>query len=150
GNPPLRIRLCTDQRSLKLHRLRWETLRVPDLGAPDKPERAKWLAVDKKTLFSRHLFSGDMRPVRLRPQSALTALIALANPTDVANYSAGNRPLSPIKVQDELATAEQGLQQLIKDRLIPEEAPGGKRVTLERLLEYLAKEPDVLYLVCHG
>jgi hypothetical protein len=147
---PLRVRLCTDQRSLKLHRLRWELLRVPDRTDPDNPDRANWLAINNSVLFSRHLFSGDMRPVRLRPQSALTALVAIADPTDVARYSAGNRPLSPIAVQDELATAEQGLQQLQKERLVPEAVPRGKRVTLERLLAALGREPDVLYLVCHG
>ena len=149
---PLRIRLCTDQRSLKLHRLRWETLRVPDLTDPENVAQANWLAVNKRTLFSRHLFSGDMRPVRLRPQSVLTALIAVANPTDVTRYAAGNRALSPIQVADELATAEHGLQKLRQERLVPEEAPGGKRVTLERLLDALHgdPEPDVLYLICHG
>jgi hypothetical protein len=147
---PLRVRLCTDQRSLKLHRLRWETLRVPNPGEPDNLDKADWLAVNKVTLFSRHLFSGDMRPVRLRAQSALTALIAVANPTDLGRYSAGNRPLAAINVKEELATAEIGLQALQKETLVPEEAAGGKRVTLKRLLEALRQEPDVLYLVCHG
>jgi hypothetical protein len=123
---------------------------VPDPAAPGDPDRANWLAVNRNVLFSRHLFSGDMRPVRLRPQSELTALIALANPTDVARYSSGGQPLSPVNVPDELATAEEGLRQLQKNRLVPEDAPGGKRVTLERLLEALGREPDVLYLVCHG
>jgi hypothetical protein len=147
---PLRVRLCTDQRSLKLHRLRWETIRVPNASNPENADQANWMAVNRNVLFSRHLFSGDMRPVRLRPQSSLSALIALANPTNVGSYSAGDRPLGSIKVQDELATAEQGLQQLQKQRLIPDESPGGKRVTLERLLDALRMEPDVLYLVCHG
>jgi hypothetical protein len=53
-------------------------------------------------------------------------------------------------VEDELATAEQGLRSLQQERLIPENVPGGKRVTLKRLLDALGSEPDVLYLVCHG
>jgi hypothetical protein len=145
GDAPLRIRLCTDQRSLALHHLRWETLRLPDRDHPDDPARADWLAVNQGVLFSRHLFSADMRPVRLRPQADLSALVAIANPTDAAKYD-----LPPIRVEDELATAEQGLQPLQKERLVAEDAPGGRRVTLKRLLEALRKEPDVLYLVCHG
>jgi hypothetical protein len=140
----LRVRLCTDQRSLKLHRLRWETLRVPAPGAPDDPTRARWLAAGGQFLFSRHLFSGDMRPVRLRPQSELSALVALASPTDPGTSWRG---LAPIDVAEVLSTADEGLGPLKKTHLVPE---GGRRVTLERLLTALRAEVDVLYLVCHG
>jgi hypothetical protein len=140
----LRVRLCTDQRSLKLHRLRWETLRVPNPDAPDDPTRARWLAADGKFLFSRHLFSGDMRPVRLRPRSELSALIAVASPTDLGTSW---RSLTPINVADELTIAGEGLGHLKKTHLVPE---AGRRVTLEGLLAALAAEVDVLYLVCHG
>jgi hypothetical protein len=152
GDTPLRVRLCTDQRSLDLHRLRWETLRFPDRDYPDDSEKADWLAVNQRVLFSRHLFSADMRPVRLRPKSDLTALIAVANPTDITKYWSwsGRKPLAPIQVEDELATAEHGLRSLRIERLVPDNTPGGQRVTLQRLLEALRQEPDVLYLVCHG
>jgi hypothetical protein len=150
----VRVRLCTDQRSLKLHRLHWEALRVP-VGPPpadpceDDPDGAVWLAADQKWIFSRHLFSGDMRSVRLRPRSALTALIAIASPTNMGRYrGSGGQPLTPIGVEEELDTAEHGLAHLQKERLIP--APDTGRVTLARLLEALRKEPDILYLVCHG
>jgi hypothetical protein len=140
----LRVRLCTDQRSLKLHRLRWETLRVPDPAAPDDPTRARWLAAGGQVLFSRHLFSGDMRPVHLRPQSELSALIAVASPTDLGTSW---RDLAPIDVAEVLGIADQGLASLKKTHLVPEE---GRRVTLERLLAALGAEADILYLVCHG
>src|SRR5262249_59929711 len=40
------------------------------------------------------------------------------------------------------------LNYLQKDQLIP--TPTAGRVTLQRLLNALRKEPDILYLVCHG
>ena len=152
GGSPFRLRLGMDQRSLKLHRLRWELLRVPDPAAPDDPKKAKWLAADKNVYFSRHLFSGDMRSVRLRPRSALSAAIVVASPTDIATYEDGaGRRLTPMDLTSpdgELAVAKHGLIGLaMPDPVTPAD---GNRVTLARLLATLGAEPDILYLVCHG
>src|SRR6267378_3723094 len=68
----LRLRLCLDRWSADLHALRWETL--------CDPETRRRLAVDDNILFSRHLGSFDMRPVRLRAKTDLRTLIAVANP----------------------------------------------------------------------
>src|SRR5262245_55739078 len=101
----LRVRLCTEQRSRDdLQRLRWELLHRPDPEAPGDPARAEWLITRPSLWFSRHLFSSDMRPVRLKRQAELTALIAIANPDDVGDWEAGGRPLAPIDVDKELET----------------------------------------------
>lgn len=143
----LRVRLCTDQRSRDdLHRLRWELLRRPHPDAPGEPDRADWLMVQPSLWFSRHLFSGDMRPVRLKPQSDLTALVAVASPTDLDRWQPGSRTIAPIDIEGELGTARQGLSPMERRELVP----GRERVTLARLLDALRAEPDVLYLVCHG
>jgi SIR2-like domain/CHAT domain len=143
----LRVRLCTDQRSRDdLHRLRWELLRRPDADAPDDPDRAEWLMVRPNLWFSRHLFSGDMRPVRLRRKAELTALVAVASPTNLDHWQPAGRPLAAIDIDGELKIARQGLGPIQREELIP----GAERVTLARLLDALRAEPDVLYLVCHG
>jgi hypothetical protein len=143
----LRVRLCADQRSRDdLQRLRWELLRRPDPEAPGDPARAEWLITQPSLWFSRHLFSSDMRPVRLKRQAKLTALIAIANPDDVGDWEAGGRPLAPIDVDKELETARQGLRPLERKELVP----GEGRVTLARLLGALREEPDIVYLACHG
>jgi hypothetical protein len=88
-----------------------------------------------------------MRPVRLKRQAELTALIAVASPTDVAEWDVGGRPLAPIDVEEELAIARQGLQALVRTELFPEDQ---RRVTFARLLAALREEPDIFYLACHG
>ena len=144
---PLRVRLCTDQRSRDdLHRLRWELLRRPHPEAPGEPARDDWLMVRPALWFSRHLFSGDMRPVRLKPQADLTALVAVASPTDLDQWQPKGRALAAIDIEAELETARNGLQPMVRKELVP----GRDRVTLARLLDALRAEPDILYLVCHG
>jgi hypothetical protein len=145
---PLRLRLCTDQRSRDaLQRLRWELLRRPDPASPDDPARSEWLMVQPNLWFSRHLFSGDMRPVRLRPQGDLTVLVAVASPTDTDRWRPGGQRLTVVDVAGELETARLGLGGMARRELVPNDQG---RVTLSRLLEALRSEPDVLYLVCHG
>jgi hypothetical protein len=144
---PLRLRICTDQRSRDdLHQLRWELLRRPHPDAPDDPARADWLIARPSLWFSRHLSSGDMRQVRLKQRTELDALIAVANPTDLAEWQQDGRPLAPIEVDEELQTARQGLRGIKLKELVA----GDQRVTVDRLLEALRDEPDVFYLVCHG
>lgn len=127
---PLRLRLFVSPGVPELHSLRWELLRDPDTDRP--------LASDQNLLFSRYIDSRDWRPVRLRPQSALRTLIAVANGNNLDAYQ-----LAPVDVateQQRIATALQGSQAETLS------AP----VTLNRLLDQLAEEIDVLYLVCHG
>ena len=145
---PLRLRLCTDQRSRDvLQRLRWELLRRPDPSAPNDLARSEWLMVQPSLWFSRHLFSGDMRPVRLRPRGDLTALVVVASPTDVERWRPGDQRLPAVDVAGELETARLGLGGMEREELV---ATDKSRVSLARLLDALRKEPDILYLVCHG
>ena len=75
---PLRVRLFVGESALELHSLRWETLRDPVDGS--------LLITHERFLFSRYLSSHDWRPVRLRPQGDLRALVVVANPSDLERY----------------------------------------------------------------
>lgn len=141
--PRLRIRLSLGPGAADLHALRWETLRDPQVGSP--------LLSDQRILFSRYLGSFDWRPVRLRPRAELRALIVIANPTDLDDYG-----LARVDVSAELRRAAEALQAgdgkpipvtaIVSD---PAADPPG-RATLERLLDGVRGEHDILYLVCHG
>ena len=69
----LRVRLLIDPSAHELHQLHWETLRDPQDGA--------LLFSGENIVFSRYLSSYDWRPIRLRPQADLKALIVVANPS---------------------------------------------------------------------
>jgi hypothetical protein len=134
----LRLRLCLDRLSADLHALRWETL--------CEPVTRRRLALDDNLLFSRHLGSFDMRPVRLRVKSDLRTLIAVANPVDLEEWNPGHRALHPIDVPGELRRARErlpGIRQI-------EELEGRPRVSLDAIVARLRDEYDIMYLVCHG
>jgi len=128
----LRLRLAIDPGTPELHGLRWETLRDPQDGG--------LLFTGENTVFSRYLSSLDWRPVRLRPQAALGALVVVANPAGLDRYN-----LAPVDVQGELARAKAGLGNM----RIAELASGGQ-ATLNNLIAKLRDGHDILYLVCHG
>ena len=92
----LRLRLLIGPSAPELHGLRWETLRDPEDDAP--------LLTGEHILFSRYLNSGDWRPVKLRPKGELRALVAVANPSDLAKYK-----LATVDVAGELERARAGL-----------------------------------------
>jgi hypothetical protein len=133
----LRLRLCIERWSSELHGLRWETLRDPQTG--------RSLLTDDNILFSRHLGSFDMRPVRLRSKTDLRALVAVANPSDLGDYRPGGRALAPIDVAAEVRRAREGL-----DGISVAELAGSPRVTLGAILDRLRDDYDILYLACHG
>lgn len=131
---PLRLRLLIGPGAAELHALHWETLRDPEADA--------LLSTGEQVYFSRYLSSADWRPVRLRPQGDLRALVVIANPADLAEYS-----LAPLDVAAELARAREGLDDLPLT-ILPD---AGRRATLNALLDALREEaPDILYLVAHG
>ena len=134
---PLRFRIFIGPSAPELHGLRWETLRDPQDGS--------YLVIGEHLLFSRYLSSLDWRPVGLRPQSELTALVAVANPEDVADWQPGGQPLAPLDVEGELARARAGLSGISVTSL----ASGGS-ASLERITTELREGADVLYLACHG
>ncbi len=125
----LRLRLLIGPSAPELHALRWELLRNPQDNSP--------LATNQNIVFSRYLASLDWRPVRLKSRGSLTALAAVANPSDLANSK-----LAPIKVEEELSLARAGLQGVEIN-----ECKG----SLNDLVAGLqARSVDILYLVCHG
>lgn len=149
----LRLRLLIESRAVELHSLRWETLCDPDDGSA--------LATREQVLFSRFLSSQDWRPVRLRPRDNLRALVAVASPRNVGQYSVerrglgppdgGGEPaaverrqLAPIDLAGEQARAKASLNTLIVSLV----EPGGASLT--GLINRLRDGYDILYLVCHG
>lgn len=129
---PLRLRLLIDPGTPELHALRWETLRDPHDGS--------LLFTGENILFSRYLSSLDWRPVRLRPQAELSALVMIANPANLDRYQ-----LAPVDVAGELARAKAGLGSIGMSEL----ASGGQ-ASLNNLIARLREGYDILYLVCHG
>ncbi len=128
----LRVRLFIDPSASELHSLRWETLRDPQFDSH--------LLTSEQIIFSRYLSSLDWRPVRLRAQSKLKALVVIANPTDL-----DPEQLAPLDVATEQARAEAGLGKIEITTL----ASGGQ-ATLSNIARHLRDGYDILYLVCHG
>lgn len=137
GALPLRLRFVTEPGPGLPPDLRWETLRDPENGHR--------LAVAERVLVSRYLAGADWRPVRPRTRAALRALVVIANPSDLADYAPGGRPLAPIDVDGELARARTALGDIPVTAL----ASGGQ-ATVERIVAALREGFDILYLVCHG
>ena len=132
---PLRLRLFVGPSAPELHSLRWETLRDPEDDAP--------LLNGEQILFSRYLSSGDWRPVKLRPKGELRALVAVANPADLAKYK-----LAAVDVAGELERARAGLGDIPVTALSADPQAGSS--TLNNLAARLRDGFDILYLVCHG
>jgi hypothetical protein len=131
---PLRVRLIVGPTAPELHSLRWETLVDPQQG--DR------LFTNERLLFSRYLSSLDWRPVRLRPQGQLSALVFVANPSDLPDYN-----LAPLDAAGETGRARTALGQ-IPVSTVPAD---GAHATLDALLDCLrAGSHDILYIVCHG
>lgn len=128
----LRIRLLVAPSAAELHALRWELLHDPESGAP--------LATSERTLLSRFLVSHDWRPVRLRSRARLKALVAVAAPSDAAEYD-----LAPVDAEGEIRRARESLH-----GVTVHVAGEGEPLTVERLFAGLRGGVDVLYLVCHG
>lgn len=128
----LRLRLQAAPNAAELHGLRWETLRLSEADAP--------LLMGESVRFSRYLASRDWRPVRLRPESELRALVAIAAPSDAARCR-----LTPVDASQELARASAGLGDIPVTAL----ATCGQ-VTLANLAARLRDGYDIFYLVAHG
>lgn len=142
-NASLRLRLLIGPSAPELHSLYWEALLHPVDNTP--------LATNENILFSRYLSSLDWRPVRLRPQEDLSALVMIANPVNLSEYN-----LAPIGVAGELKRAQESLG-TIPICTLPDEGGEG-RATIGALFEHLRLADhdddehcfDIIYLVCHG
>lgn len=129
---PLRIRLMAGPSAPEINTLYWETLRDPKDKTP--------MFTGENILLSRYLASGDLRPVKLRPQGALKALAAASNPSDLSK-----RKLAPVDVAGELGRAKESLGS------IPVTEVGiTEPCTLNNLIEKLRAGYDIFYLAAHG
>ncbi len=133
----LRLRLLIGPSAADLNGVYWEALRDPkDSAAP--------LFTGENLLFSRYLSASEMRPVNLRPQSALRALIFVANPTDLAEYK-----LAAVDVAGEIARGREALAK-IQTPLEVLPAAAGEHATLNKLMERLRDGFDIVYFAAHG
>lgn len=139
----LRLRLQIDRGVSRLNELRWETLRDPRDGS--------WLLTGERALFSRFLYSANWERVQLRSRSELRALVAIANPIDLAQgaYQIGDQQLAPVDVDGELKRAMLGLGSIANEALTSDPSQPGQ-VSLKNLAQALRQGYDILYLVCHG
>lgn len=129
----LRLRLIIDPTAAELHELRWEMLRDPSENTS--------LVTSERILFTRYLASQDFRPVKIKPQKDLRALVFISNPTNLADLEG----FAPIDSAGELERARKALGNLAVATLAPNEF-----ATLNKLIEKLRDEIDILYLVAHG
>lgn len=139
-NAPVRLRLLIGPSAPELHNVLWETLRNPQDDTP--------LCTNETILFSRYLSSLDWRPVRLRPQGDLRALVVIANPSNLSDYD-----LAPVDIDGELSRAKSSLKDIPITSL--PDPDGNARSSLNNLVDCLRDGNrqegfDILYLVCHG
>ncbi|MGH9151934.1 MAG: CHAT domain-containing protein [Acidimicrobiales bacterium] len=134
---PLRLRLFLDSGAEQLHRLRWEALCDPHTG--------ECLLTNENLLFSRYLSSVNWSPVGNTPKAGQRAVVVVADPKGLEEWSPGGVALTPVAVGDEVARARAGLGAMPVSVLA-----GSGQATLDGLAAALRDGPDVLYLVCHG
>lgn len=131
---PLRLRLELDPDDGELHRIIWETLCDPRDNTP--------LALSERVLLSRYLGTTDLGVVHLTDRTALRAVVAIANPSNLGRFH-----LAPVDVTGEMARMQEVLGDLPTTYLATGK-PG--RATLEHIRATLREGPCILYLTCHG
>lgn len=131
---PLRVRLLIGPSAPELNSIYWEALRDPQDNTP--------LFTGENILFSRYLSSRDLRPVKLRAKGDLRALVAIANPSNLAEFK-----LAEVKVAEEMDRAKAALGD-IPITFIPADA--NERCTLNKISERLREGYDILYFAGHG
>lgn len=140
-----------------------------DADAPARYQAIRWealhdpggrfaVATRSHVNFSRYFNSTRYRPVTpLAKEGEFRALIAVANPSDLADYSAGDfggPALAAVDVAEELARARQALPNFTI-RTLPDGPDPNARATLDQIIRGLDRQEgsaavNVLYLVCHG
>lgn len=132
----LRIRLFIAPDADELHHLRWELLSASD----DDP-----LLTNENILFSRYVSSEDFRPIRLNSSVLLSALIVVANPSNIGTYNIDGQPLTAINANEEIARTKKALAGITATSL-----NDTSKATLNNLIDGLRDGYDILYVVCHG
>lgn len=131
---PLRLRLRLDPGAPELHAIRWETLRDPERDQP--------IVGSERLLFSRYLDSADLARIDLPPRPAVSALIAVASPQNLAEFQ-----LAPFDGAAEAERVAAALAPIPTTTLV---SRPGAAVTVTAIAEALRAGHDILYLVCHG
>ncbi len=140
------LRLVIDSKApTDYQAIRWETLCHPG-------SRLR-LATTPRIRFSRFLSEAEsLQPTPLPRAGQLRAVVAIANPSNVANFIPGPVPLGNIQVAEEVKRAGEALADI--DIVLPvlsgETGDPACRATRDNLLEALEKDIHLLYLVCHG
>lgn len=132
---PLRVRLRLDPDDDTLHALRWETLRDPETAHP--------LCFSRRILLSRYLDTGDLGRVPTLARSSLRAVVLVANPDDIEDFS-----LAPLQVADEVARTRAALAGI--DLIVLARGYGQARASLQALTDTLEQGCPILCLMCHG
>lgn len=138
----LRVRLVIDRTAKELHEVAWEAMW--DLNAnADAP-----LFAGPKIAFSRYLSSNDWRAIKTRRKTELKALFAVANPADLARYTSlkTGLPLFEAIPEADIKAARDSLQ----DPIAVTEFTGKGQASLANIAKELARNYDILYLMCHG
>ena len=135
---PLHLRLLVDSKApTRFHAVRWETLRDPD-------DQSR-IAMRRNILFSRYLSSSDWRPIPPPPKHDLSALVVIADPSDITRFAPAGRTLARVDVAGEWQRAREALANVQVTSLLSR-----GEATLRKTIDALAVGVDVLYLVCHG
>jgi hypothetical protein len=137
--PHRRIRLRIDPAAPELHTLPWELLRETRAGG----EPALVLAADAATPFSRYL-AGEWEPGRVVIARPLRMLVAIANPSNLAEYG-----LAPVDVVRERQAIEAAIGNVSRRDMVVtflDDAP----VTLARLEAVLQDGYHFVHIVAHG
>lgn len=129
---PLRVRLRIEPGASALQALRWETLAEPGT-------LARMASDGRNTIFSRYLFSREFRLPLLRPKRQISALVAIANPSNM------NASLTRIDVAAQAAIAQGALAPHPTQILA---SPGA--ATVNNILHGLGAGADIFVLMCHG
>ncbi|RRR65926.1 MAG: CHAT domain-containing protein, partial [Candidatus Viridilinea halotolerans] len=132
----LQLRLCLPQDSAELHALRWECLCDPE---DDQP-----FALHERMRLVRTIPSGDLTPVTLPSRPQLQALVAIANPSNLAAYG-----MAEVDVDGEAARIREALGSIPTVFLGDHSAAQG-RATLTNVISQLRQTPTLVFLVAHG
>ena len=133
----LDVRVVLDDPSGALHGLFWERLRDPRTNAS--------LAQQEGGSLARLVEIDDLHAPEPPARSALRALVAIAGPSDAADYR-----LAPVDVAGEAERALQAMGSIHAILLAGGHLRSSGFATLANVRDGLRTGPAILYLVCHG
>lgn len=133
-NQNIKLRLVIDSSAIELHDLSWENLLDPERGTP--------LAMNENLSFARYLVGSDWRRIAPRSERKLRALVVIASPVDLNQYS-----LSSIDTSTHLAIAQRNLSGMDLTML----SSGSNQPAMwNAMMEHLQRGIDLVWLVCHS